>query len=882
MATFMNALTGDDYTMYPFSTENPTDFKNLMDVYMDSTFSPRLRELDFKQEGWRLEHEDPKDTKSPLIFKGVVYNEMKGALADQSALFYYRNQQSLYPKTIYSHVSGGDPEAITDLTHKQLTDFHARNYHPSNARFFTYGTFPLADHLQAVNEKIASFEPIATETVGDVQFFDSPQRITATCPPDPMGNPEKQTKMAVSFVTNRDIEVYESFAMRVLSSLLLEGAASPMFKALIESNIGSDYAATTGYNSHTRRTNVSFGLQGIRSEDVDMVEEKIMNVLQQAAETGFDSRRVESVIHQMELGLKHRKANFGMTLGQGVMSHWVHGGDPLDALEMSKYIARLRTDLQQDPAYFQKMIHKQFLENKHRLTFVMEPENSYNQILAQKEQERLKKKVDALTEEDRKVIYEQGLQLVKNQEEKEDLSCLPTLTEKDILKRGKEYPVEDRNVKDTSVQFRATATNGVSYVTLAKSLEGLPDELKAYIPLYCSALPSLGTKSKPLAELDEAIRLHTGGISASPSITSSPQNLHTTSQTLHFSTNALDTNVDKAYELLREVIEEAKWDDLEKLRTVILGSASDGTNSVAQMGHKYAMSAASRGLTGAGREEERVSGLEQVIFMNGLAKEDGEEELRGISEKLKQISEFVLKSPTSTKAAVISESEMQQRHEKALEGVVGRLGWSSSSSVSAESTTPPQPEKTFFPLPFGVNFAARSFLGVPYTHEDGAALQILASLLTNHFLHREIREKGGAYGGGARYSAADGVLSLYSYRDPPGLKRTLDTFNRSEEWAEKIRERVGKRELEEAKLSVFQSIDKPISAGSEGMTRFETGITDEMRQARRECLFAVTLEDVERVAKKYFVGKARGEAVLGDVMEREGLGEGWKVVEFAQ
>ncbi|KAJ3047852.1 Presequence protease, mitochondrial, partial [Rhizophlyctis rosea] len=585
MATFMNALTGDDYTMYPFSTENPTDFKNLMDVYMDSTFSPRLRELDFKQEGWRLEHEDPKDPSSPLIFKGVVYNEMKGALADQSALFYYRNQQQMYPGSIYSHVSGGDPEAITNLTHKQLVDFHARNYHPSNARFFTYGTFPLAEHLRAVDEKIAGFDSIPTEKVADVQPFESPRRVRATCPPDPMGNPEKQTKMSVSFLTNRDTDVYESFAMRVLSSLLLEGAASPMYKALIESNIGSDYAATTGYNRHTRQTNVSFGLQGIRSENVDMVEERILNVLDEASRNGFDPQRVESVIHQTELALKHRTANFGMTLGQGVMSHWVHGGDPLDAMEVARYITRLRTDLQ-NPTYFQTMIQKQFLNNPHRLTFIMEPDNAYNEILGQKEQARLKQKVDALSEEERKKIYEQGLQLLKNQEEKEDLSCLPTLTEKDILRKGKEYPVQDHTVEKVPVQFRTTATNGVSYVTLAKSLEGLPDELRDYVPLYCSALPSLGTKSKSLAELDELVRLHTGGISSSPSSTSTPQTLQKSTQTLYLSTNALDTNIPKAYSLLAEIVSEANWSDLEKLKTVVLGMASDLTNSVAQSGHR--------------------------------------------------------------------------------------------------------------------------------------------------------------------------------------------------------------------------------------------------------------------------------------------------------
>jgi Zn-dependent M16 (insulinase) family peptidase len=97
LATFMNAMTGSDYTMYPFSTTNAVDYAQLLSVYLDACFAPNLRRLDFLQEGWRLEHADARDPASPIVFKGVVFNEMKGALSSVDDLFHTRCQQLLHP-----------------------------------------------------------------------------------------------------------------------------------------------------------------------------------------------------------------------------------------------------------------------------------------------------------------------------------------------------------------------------------------------------------------------------------------------------------------------------------------------------------------------------------------------------------------------------------------------------------------------------------------------------------------------------------------------------------------------------------------------------------------------------------------------------------------
>lgn len=99
LATFMNAMTGPDYTLYPFSSTNEKDYRNLQTIYMDAVFRPNLKYLDFLQEGWRLEHKELENKSSEYIFKGVVYNEMKGAFSENSAIF----GQNMFNKLLPEH-----------------------------------------------------------------------------------------------------------------------------------------------------------------------------------------------------------------------------------------------------------------------------------------------------------------------------------------------------------------------------------------------------------------------------------------------------------------------------------------------------------------------------------------------------------------------------------------------------------------------------------------------------------------------------------------------------------------------------------------------------------------------------------------------------------
>ncbi|KAH9267269.1 hypothetical protein BASA84_000751 [Batrachochytrium salamandrivorans] len=819
MATFMNALTGDDFTVYPFSSENKSDYFNLMDVYLDSVFAPRLRKLDFMQEGWRLEHENPKDISTPIIFKGVVYNEMKGALADTSSLFQTRHQQVLYPGSTYEYVSGGDPENITDLTHEQLLAFHSKNYHPSNARFYSYGSFPLDEQMQRVDEKLSTFSSLPRHSLDDVPRWTEPRTIRAVGPLDPMGDSSRQSRVAVSYLTNSEKDLQKSLSMKILVNLLTDGASSPMYKALIESGLGTDYAATTGHSQFANRASTSFSLQGMASKDIPVAIESIQYILEEAAKTGFPKDRINNILHQIELGLKHRTASFGMNLGLNLIRTMIHGSNPLDAIDTAPSLIQLRSDLAQ-PGFLESCIESSFLKNPHRLTYIMEPDAGYPLSLVEKESKRLARHVSALSEKDIDTIRKDGIELLKLQETKEDLGCLPCLPLSDVSRDAKFYPLRTTTLDSGLKQhWRETQTNGVSYVYLKWDVTDLSDREKLLAPLMCSSLTSLGTESKSLGELDEAIREHTAGVSASvftsPSVTGERPRDY-----MIVSASALDRNLAAMYAIVLEVLQTTHWAAHDNLKIALLSMASSSANSIPDSGHAYAIKSA-------------AAALKSTCYSSEL---------------------FGVLRSTTPEILVVSDPHVVDQHSSLHKTTLASLAISdlslSASSVPLTSFVPMYETKNF-PMDLGINFTARSFSTVPYSHPDAAALKILASLMSTHFLHRELREKGGAYGGGAQYNALDGVLSFMTYRDPPGAQRTLATYSKSIDWACDITQHVGASDLEQAKLEAFRNMDKPVDAAGEGLTLFQYGLELSPLQAHRDALFAVTLQDVEQVAKKY-------------------------------
>uniref|UniRef100_A0A3P8N9R0 Pitrilysin metalloproteinase 1 n=1 Tax=Astatotilapia calliptera TaxID=8154 RepID=A0A3P8N9R0_ASTCA len=810
LSTFMNAFTASDYTMYPFSTQNGKDFKNLLSVYLDAVFFPCLREQDFWQEGWRLENEDPTDNNSPLMFKGVVFNEMKGAFSDNERLYAQHLQNKLYPDHTYSVVSGGEPLAIPDLTWEQLKQFHATHYHPSNARFFTYGDLPLEPHLKQIQEEaLSKFACIDPKTeVPSQPRWTSPKEDHVTCSPDPLApDPNKQNTVCVSYLLG---------------------------------------------------------------------------------ENGFEERRIEALIHKLEIQIKHQTTNFGLSLASYIASSWNHDGDPVELLQISDSVAKFRQALKENPRFLQEKVRQYFKENTHRLTLSMSPEESYLEKQAKAEEEKLQKKIEVLSDSDRKQIYEKGLELLAAQSRTQDVSCLPALKVSDIEPTIPITPVQISTAGGVPVQYCEQPTNGLVYFRALCNLNTLPEDLKVFVPLFCSVITKMGCGALDYRQQAQQMELRTGGMSVSTQVITDCNELDTYEQGILLSSSCLERNLPHMFQLWSDIFNSPHFDDEERLRVLVMQSAQELANSIAYSGHLYAMTRAGRHLTPAGDLQETFGGMEQVTFMKRTA---AMADLSQIIRTLPRLK-IHLFNPNNMRCAINSTPEKVSDAAAHLEGFIKDVAKNRKErkpvrpniiekpinplddngprrKLISEPTFHPCPMKTFFQMPFPVNFVSESIRAVPFSHKDYASLCILARMMTAKFLHGEIREKGGAYGGGAKIGG--GLFTFYSYRDPNTVQ-TLSAFGNGIEWAKSGK--FTQQDIDEAKLSVFSAVDSPVAPADKGMGQFLSGVTDEMKQSHRQRLFAVDHKNLVDVAERYLSAgqKTCGVAILGpenDVIKKD-------------
>jgi len=874
LSNFMNAFTASDHTFYPFATTNAQDFKNLMSVYLDSTLTPLLKQSDFTQEGWRIGPENPlaedKEGKK-LVFKGVVYNEMKGQMSDAGYLYYIRFQDHIFPDI---NNSGGDPQKITDLTYEQLKQFHAEHYHPSNAKVFTYGDMPLADHLQDIDARLQAFEKIAADRkIHEPMELQGPKEVTLKGPVDPMVDADRQYKTSVSWVTGDTTDVLESFSIALLSTLLMDGYGSPLYRGLIETGMGADYSPNAGYDSGQKRGIFSIGLTGVQEADVPKLKARVQEILKEARDKGFDKTKIDGSLHQLELSLKHKTANFGFSMLNRLKPKWFNGVDPFDSLSWKDTLARFHEKLDQGN-YLEGLIDK-YLLNDNTLIFTMAPSTTYGEELVKEEQQRLSQMIKAAEqkagspEKAREQFEKQEADLLveQNKTNTEDLSCLPTVYVKDIPRSKDGVAIRDDKVGGVPVQWHEAPTNGLTYFRAINTLENLPDDLRELIPLFTDSIMRLGTKDMSMEQLEDLIKLKTGGVSVGYHSTPSPTDFQQSSEGIIFTGMALDRNVPDMYELLRKLVVETNFDSPEaalRIRQLLQASADGIVNDIASSGHRFAMGYAESSLTRSAWLRQQIGGLSQVKLTTQLANRPESDPLQDVISKLKQIQSFALSSG-NMRTAITCGSESAQANTSSLESFLSGVQKGTPAPATATRTSLPKDSKTFFPLPYQVYYGGLAVPTTSYIHADGAPLQILSQLLTHKHLHHEIREKGGAYGGGAYSRALDGLFGFYSYRDPNpvntlGIMRNAGRWATDKEWTD--------RDLEEAKISVFQSVDAPKSVNQEGMAKFLSGITEDMRQTKREQLLDVNKEQVKEVAQKYLVGAVeKGEertAFLGE------------------
>lgn len=854
LSTFMNAFTASDWTMYPFSTQNRKDFYNLLDVYLDAAFFPKIEELSFKQEGHRLELEG-EGAETRLVYKGVVYNEMKGAMSSPDQVMVRSLLNALYPDTTYSHNSGGDPSVIPSLTYDALKAFHARHYHPSNAFFYSYGNLSLKEHLAFIEKRVLSrFSRIDPKTdVPPQPRWQAPKTVAYPYPLSREENPEKKHQACVAWLMADVKDTFEVLVMAVIEQVLIGNAASPLRKALMDSRLGTALSDGTGFDAENRDTLFAVGLKDVAAADAEKVQTIVFDVLKDLVEKGINTELVESAIHQIEF---HRKEvtntpyPYGIKLLIGVAASWLHGGDPERVLQLDADFNRLRTALEKK-GFLEKKIRKEFLENPHRVLFRLTPD----QEMAERDHQRVEKELAELLvrmgNAERQSIYKDAAALEKLQEARESLDSLPTLERKDIPPSVTRISPASETVQPPMACYDPN-TSGIFYFTGGLGAGNIDDALLPLLPFFCYAVTKVGTSEVDYTQMARWIDLYTGGIGISANARTRFDENGNCLPFASFNAKCLNRNQEKLFEILKELVSRVDFSDHGRLQQLILEYRAGLEAAVVHNGHRLAISLAARNFSPTNQLQEMWGGVHQLHTVKQIEAELAQGRVVNFANDLKAIGNTLF-SQDNIHFALIGEPQSLKNAAQPVDALINSLSTDGANGFTAPQLhIPTVLPKEGWSTSTAVSFVAQTFSTVRLGHADSPALAVIAKLLRSLYLHKEIREKGGAYGGFAIYNAEDGLFSFGSYRDPH-IVNTLDVYRKAADFI-----RSGdftEEDVKEATLQVCSEIDKPDPPGPAARKAFYrklVGLSDETRLENKEKLLALTRKSIMTSADRYF------------------------------
>jgi len=874
--TFMNAFTSSDWTAYPFASQNKKDFNNLLDVYLDAVFFTRLDELDFLQEGHRIEFKEADNADSELEYKGVVFNEMKGAMSSPVSVLWQEVSKYLYPTSTYHYNSGGEPQDIPDLTYQQLKDFHKTHYHPSNAVFMTFGDIPVFEHQKKFEEQaLCEFEKLDVNiSVKPEKRYLAPLVVEEAYSYDAVGDEttEDKTHHVLSWLLGPCTSLDEMMKANLLSQVLFDNSSSPLRQALEKTGLGAAPSPLCGLEDSNYEMCFLCGIEGSKIENANAFEKLVLDVLNDVVENGVPHEKLEAVLHQLELSQREVGGDsypFGLQLILSGLTAAIHRSDPSSLLNLDPVIESLREDIK-DPEFIKNLVRELLIDNQHRVRLTLRPDENLSQRKELAEKSHLASLKSSLSEEDKQAVVTRAKVLADRQMQEDDPGLLPKVDLDDVPAEIKIPEATEQKISGVDSTIYKQGTNGLVYHEIICELPALTDEELELLPYFSSCLTELGCGDKDYLQIQEWQSSVSGGIHASHSIRAFTDNAQKTKAYYLFTGKALTRNNKKLAELMLETLNNVRFDEEERVAELITQMRTRRERSVTGSGHSLAMSAAASSLSPVALLSHRFSGLAGIKLLKAL--DDSHADKASIKQTLKLFVSIHEKIKASAKSYMLTlESDKVDECVNGFETV-----WQQSDASDNNIFTLPEINKTtkqMWVANTQVNFCAKAYATVTMEHADAAALSVLGGFMRNGYLHTAIREQGGAYGGGATHDTNIAAFKFYSYRDPR-LSETLDDFDKAIDWV--LDNEHEYRQLEEAILGVVGGMDKPGSPAGEAKSAFHNslhGRTREKLQLFRQRVLEVTIDDLKRVTDTYLKQGEASIAVITSSATYEEVGD---------
>ena len=844
--TFLNAMTYPDKTVYPIASCNEKDFHNLMDVYMDAVLHPNIykEEKIFRQEGWHYEMEN---AESPLIYNGVVYNEMKGAYSSPEGMLDRYIQSTLYPDNCYGKDSGGDPVSIPELTYEKFLEFHSTYYHPTNSYIYLYGDMDMAEKLEWLDQEyLSKYEerPVDSRILEQKAFAEPVEREINYSITEGESE-ENHTYLSVSTVVGTDLDPKLYVAFQILEYTLLDAPGAPLKQALIDAGIGQDILG--GYESGILQPYFTVIAKDANREQKGEFLSVVKGTLRKLADEGINRRSLLAGMNYFEF--KYREADYGsapkgLMYGLQCLDSWLYDGDPMMHLEYQETFDYLKKAVEE--GYFEQLIRDYLLDNPFEAVIVLSPKKNLTAIEEEKLASKLADYKASLSAEEVEQIVAETKELKEYQDipsTPEQMAMIPLLERTDIERKAETFSWEEKEEQGVKVLHHNFFTSGIGYLKVLFDTSAVPQEDLYYVGLLKSVLGSMDTEHYSYSELTSEIYLNSGGIDFSVNSYVNLENPEKFTGAFVASARVLYDRLDFGFTMIEEILTRSVFADEKRLYEVIQETRSRARMKLENAGHSTAVSRATSYFSSSAYYNELTGGTSYYHFLEMIAK-NYEAEKKNIIQKLQDVSRKLFTRSNMLVNYTADETGYANLPET-LRILTDRLPMGSGERFAF--THPVENKNEGLKTSAQVDYVARCgnfrTAGLAYT----GALKILQVILSYDYLWTNIRVKGGAYGCMSGFGRS-GEGYLVSYRDP-NLKETNAIYEGVPSYLENFD--ADDREMTKYVIGTISNLDTPLTPsikGSRGLSAYLSGVTEEMMQQERDQVLDATQEDIRALA----------------------------------
>lgn len=863
--TFLNAMTFTDRTVYPFSTINETEFYHLLDIYLDGVFFPSIYndERILGQEGWHYEL----SPKGELSISGVVYNEMQGLISQPDMRLAEGLQSALYDNEARFN-PGGLPSAIPSLTQEEFLRYHSKYYHPANASLFFYGDLNIEDILERVGEVFERFEP--QEKPADLEktpAFTSPRRAEMSYPVSK--REPRQASFGLAFAQEDCTDLPDNLAMKLLVDMLFSMESSPIRTMLLDSNLVTDVFAY--YDDGLQQPMTLVGFKGLERDEADLVQEAIFFELERLAEEGLDPELITAALNQWKFrlrsGFQEGSASRGIAAGIDVLASLDRGVAAADRFAYEKNLEAVEEKINE--GYLKELIRTQFLENQHRVSGVLSPDEKMQEREEKAFQEEMRQRKEAMSEEELQEIvrFSEALaQRQKTPDDPEKLAKLPSLRRSDLSEETESLGLEWK--EEEGIYALKSQSRGISALSLFFPMDDPGEENLFHVGALALLLGNLATKKRSQTTISNDLMKYTGSFNALPRIKKMPQGLVLGIQ---FEIRYLDEYREPALELLFEILQETDFSNASRIETLLRAHQTSFEGFLMEEGDMVAAERLSAQFEAPSYFLQKVDGIDALLQLKELLQDPSRIE-SDVIPSLKSLSASLL---SEDRVIAIYQGESLGETAPILKKALQALPTREEALALAPFT--PYEKKEIFIAPMSLSFAAKGMNFIEQGYAYSGALHVAKQLLENTYLWENVRVLGGAYGVGMNLKYT-GHLSATSYRDPKPAA-TLETFRGIRDYLKNLT--LSERELEKLIIGAYGALTKPLIDEMRLQHAYDEvfdGFTEEHRARIRAEVLEVKLNDLSSLHPLFdALAKSNQEVLLSSKRLSSTVGEGFEI-----